>query len=161
MVDSLTCLGHYGFVGGNYDDRHIGDAGTAGTHGRKGFVARCVEEGDLFPVGTEHLISADMLGDTSSFAGHHVGTPDKVEQFGLAVVDMAHDRNDWRAVNKVFGFVRFILLDGFLYFNAHEFHLMAEFFSNKGEGFRVETLVNGNEHAERHTGRNDIGNRHI
>ena len=35
-------------------------------------------------------------GQASRFGGDHVGAPDGVEQFGLAVVDMAHDHDDRR-----------------------------------------------------------------
>ena len=38
-----------------------------------------------------------MLGDAAGFAGHHVGVADRVEQRGLAVVDVAHDGHDRRA----------------------------------------------------------------
>ena len=37
-----------------------------------------------------------MLGDATGLAGHHVGRADPVEQQGLAVVDVAHDRHDRR-----------------------------------------------------------------
>ncbi len=37
-----------------------------------------------------------MLGDAAGFAAHHVGGADRVEQRGLAVVDVAHDGDDRR-----------------------------------------------------------------
>jgi hypothetical protein len=42
------------------------------------------------------LIGADVLGDAAGFAGHHVGLAERVEQRGLAVVDVAHDGDDRR-----------------------------------------------------------------
>src|SRR5690606_10370382 len=39
---------------------------------------------------------ADMLRDAARFAGDDIRLPDGVEQRGLAVVDMAHDRDDRR-----------------------------------------------------------------
>jgi hypothetical protein len=43
-----------------------------------------------------HLIGADVLGDAAGLAGDHVGAADRVEQRGLAVVDVAHDGDDRR-----------------------------------------------------------------
>ena len=43
------------------------------------------------------LVGADVLGDAARLAGDHVGLADAVEQQGLAVVDVAHDRDDRRA----------------------------------------------------------------
>ena len=63
----------------------------------EGLVARRVEEGDLRLVLQRHLIGADMLGDAARLAAHHVGAAQRVEQAGLAVIDMAHDRDDRRA----------------------------------------------------------------
>ena len=38
-----------------------------------------------------------MLGDAAGFAGDHIGWAQRVEQRGLAVVDVAHDGHDRRA----------------------------------------------------------------
>ena len=37
-----------------------------------------------------------MLGDAAGFAGHHIGVAQRVEQRGLAVVDVAHHGDDGR-----------------------------------------------------------------
>ena len=50
-----------------------------------------------------HLIGADMLGDAAGLAGDHIRAADRVEQRGLAVVDVAHDRDHRRARLKRFG----------------------------------------------------------
>ena len=42
------------------------------------------------------LVGADVLGDPAGLAGDDVGVADLVEQRGLAVVDVAHDRDDRR-----------------------------------------------------------------
>ncbi len=49
MGDGFFCLRHHRIVGGNHDNRNVGGFGTTGTHGRKCFVTRGIEEGDLFP----------------------------------------------------------------------------------------------------------------
>src|ERR1700722_14789580 len=57
-----------------------------------------VDEGDLVTsFGRVHLIGADMLGDAAGFAGNHVGMAQRVEQRGLAVVDVTHHGHDRRA----------------------------------------------------------------
>ena len=43
------------------------------------------------------LVGADVLGDAAGLAGDHVGGADRVQQLGLAVVDVTHDRDDRRA----------------------------------------------------------------
>jgi len=43
-----------------------------------------------------HLIGADMLGDAARLVRRHVGGAQRVEQRGLAVVDMAHDGDHGR-----------------------------------------------------------------
>ena len=42
------------------------------------------------------VVRADVLGDAAGFAGGHLGAADVVEQRGLAVVDVAHDRDHRR-----------------------------------------------------------------
>ena len=44
-----------------------------------------------------HLIGADVLRDAAGFAATDVRAADRVEQRRLAVVDVAHDRDDRRA----------------------------------------------------------------
>src|SRR5690606_3459729 len=43
-----------------------------------------------------HMVGADVLGDATRLPGHHVGLPDVVQQRGLAVVHVAHDRHHRR-----------------------------------------------------------------
>ena len=51
----------------------------------------------FWPLGTRHLIGADMLGDAAGLVRRDIGLAHRVEQRGLAVVDMAHDGDDRRA----------------------------------------------------------------
>ena len=44
------------------------------------------------------LVGADVLGDATGLAGDDVGVADLVEELRLAVVDVAHDGDDGRAV---------------------------------------------------------------
>ena len=52
-----------------------------------------------------HLIGADMLGDAAGFARDHVGLAQRIQQRGLAVVDMAHDGDDRRTRQQMGVFV--------------------------------------------------------
>ena len=100
MVERLRGLRLDAVVRRHHQHHQVGGLGAAGTHGRESLVTRGVDEGDL-AVGAVYLgrdlIGPDVLGDAARLAGHHVGVPDRVEQLGLAVVDMAHDRHHRRA----------------------------------------------------------------
>jgi hypothetical protein len=75
--------------------------GAAGAHGGERLVARRVDEGDQ-PVVLDRLVGADGLGDAAGLARDDVGVADLVEQLRLAVVDVAHDRDDRRTGDGVF-----------------------------------------------------------
>ena len=45
--------------------------------------------------GVRHcLVGTDVLGDAARFTADHIGLADGIEQFGLAVIDVTHDRDD-------------------------------------------------------------------
>ena len=96
MVDRFHRLRHDAVVGG--DDQHddIGDLGAARAHGGKRFMARRIEKRHAAAVDLD-VISADMLGDAAMLLGRHVGAANGVEQGGLAVIDVTHDRHHRRA----------------------------------------------------------------
>ena len=97
VIDGLDRLRHDAVVRRHHQHDDVGDMGAAGAHGREGRVARRVEEGDALAVLQPHLIGADVLGDAAVLAGDDVGGAQRVEQAGLAVVDVAHDRHHRRA----------------------------------------------------------------
>jgi hypothetical protein len=94
LMDSIVC-GITLSVGRDHQDRDVGGLRTTGTHRRKGRVTGRVDEGDLLAVLLD-LIGADMLGDAARFSGDDIGLADGIQERGLAVVDMAHDRHDRR-----------------------------------------------------------------
>ena len=59
-----------------------------------------VEEGDRLLLVVD-LVGADVLGDAAGLARGDLGLADRIEQRGLAVVDVAHDRHHRRAVLEV------------------------------------------------------------
>ena len=79
MADGLFGLRHHLVIGRNNDNNNIGDFGTPGTHGRKSFVARCIQKGNVFVVWKGHFISTDVLCDSPRFASDHIGLADIVK----------------------------------------------------------------------------------
>ena len=59
-----------------------------------------VEEGDR-PAVVVDLVGADVLRDAAGLARGDLGLADGVEQRRLAVVDVAHDRHDRRALDEI------------------------------------------------------------
>ena len=100
VVDGLLGLRLDAVVGGDDDHRDVGDLGAAGAHGGERLVARGVEEGDRLAVVVD-LVGADVLGDAAGLARGDLGLADRVQQRRLAVVDVAHDRDDRRALDEV------------------------------------------------------------
>src|SRR6202167_758728 len=104
VVERLRGLRLHAVVGRDHQHHQVGGLGAAGTHGGERLVTRGVDEGDLALVAVDlggHLVGADVLGDAACLAGHHVGVPDRVEQLGLAVVDVTHHGDDRRPGHKV------------------------------------------------------------
>ena len=106
VIDRLDGLRHHAVVGRDHQDHDVGHLGAAGAHRGERGVARGVDEGDLLAAFRRgHLIGADMLGDAAGFAGNHVGMAERVEQRGLAVIDVAHHGHDRRTRFGIGGIV--------------------------------------------------------
>ena len=100
VVDRLDRLRHHAVVRRDHDHREVGDLGAAGAHRRERLVARGVEEGDQLAV-LVHLVGADVLGDAARLARDHLGLADGVQERGLAVIDVTHDRHHGRPFREV------------------------------------------------------------
>ena len=100
MGDRLLRLRHDAVVGGDDENCNVSDLRAARPHCGKCFVAGRVEERDS-PAVDLRLVRADVLRDPSRLGLHHGGLADRVEERGLAVVDVPHDRHDRRARNEV------------------------------------------------------------
>ena len=160
MVDGLDRLRHDAVVGRHDDDRDVRYGGTAGTHGREGFVARRIEERDLLAVELD-TVRTDVLRDTPGLAFDDVGFADVVQQRGLTVVDVSHDRDDRRTRHEVFLLVFALVVDGLLDLDRDEFDLVAELLGDHDERFGVEALVDGDHQSQVHAGRDDLRGRHV
>ena len=158
VVDRLLGLGHHPVVGGDDDDRHVGDLRAARAHGRERLVSGGVEEGDRAPLLMD-LVGADVLGDPAGLARGHLGLADRVEQGGLAVVDVAHDRDHRRpdhqiALGVVEGGLVVDLLAG-----VHDLDLLVELAREHGDRLVREGLGQGRHLALLHQLLDDLGAR--
>ena len=107
--------------------------------------------------GRRDLIGADMLGDPARLAGDDVGAADRVEQAGLAVVDMAHDRDHRRPRLQRLGRVDVGLdLDVDVGF-ADPDHAVAEFLDQQLGRVLVDRLGDGDRRAHLEQGLDQVG----
>ena len=104
MVDGFHRLRHDAIVRRHHQHGNIRHFGAARTHGRKGLVARRIQEGDNLSV-LFHLVSADVLGDAARLARGDARFANGVQNGGFAMVHMAHYHHNGRALHKVFGLV--------------------------------------------------------
>ena len=140
VVDGLDRLRHDAVVSSDDEDSDIRDLGAARTHGREGLMARRVEEDDLLALAVD-LVGTDVLRDAAGLVRLNVRVADAVEQRRLAVVDMAHDRDDRRAELQRLR----IILDfrdlRRVYLWRQLFARHAEFGSHEGGRIKVDFLV--------------------
>ena len=151
MGDGLPGLVHDAVVRSHHEHDDIRHLGAAGAHLGEGGVAGGVDKGQVArrPL---HVVGADVLGDAARLAGDHVGLADGVEDGGLAVVDMAHDRDHRRPGQGVAALLSLLLLQRlhFQFLGHGLLDLVAEIGRDQGRGFDVQGLVEGGEHAELH-----------
>ena len=158
VVDRLLGLRHDAVVGGDDDDRDVGDLGAAGAHRGERLVARGVEEGDRPPVLVD-LVGADVLGDAAGLACGHLGLADRVEERGLAVVDVAHDRDHRRADDEILlGVVEGGLVVDLLA-GVDDLDLLVELAGERGDRLVRERLGQGRHLALLHQLLDDLGAR--
>jgi len=100
VVDRLVGLRLGAVVRRHHDHGDVGDPGAAGAHGGERLVARRVQEGHRLAVVVD-LVGADVLRDPAGFARHDLGLADRVQQRGLAVVDVAHDGHHGRTLEQI------------------------------------------------------------
>ena len=103
VVDRLDGLRHDAVVRGDDEHDDVGRLRTAGAHLGERLVARCVEEHDVAVTSVRDLVGPDVLGDATGLARGDARLADRVEQRGLAVVDVPHDRDDRRTGSRAPG----------------------------------------------------------
>ena len=114
VLNRLDGLGHHAVIGRHHDHDDVRHLGATGAHGGEGRVAGGVDEGHEIARGRRHLIGTDMLGDATSLTLDHVGRTDRVEQRGLAVIDVTHDRDDRRTRIQILLQIRLVRGQTFL-----------------------------------------------
>ena len=105
MINRLDGLRHDAVVTGHHQYDNVGHGRAAGAHRGEGFVARRIEERDFAARRHGDLVSTDVLRDAAGFARHHVRCAQCIQQGGLAVINVTHDRDDWRARHKIGGVI--------------------------------------------------------
>ena len=73
VVQRFDGLRHHAVVGRDDQNDDVRHLGAALAHRSEGFVARRIDERDLVARGRQHLISADVLRNTASFARDDIG----------------------------------------------------------------------------------------
>ena len=99
VANRLDRLRHDAVVRRHDQHDDVGDLRAARAHRGEGRVTGRVDEGDGLAAGRNDLVGADVLRDAARFARDHIGVADRVEQRGLAVIDVAHDGDDRRPRN--------------------------------------------------------------
>ena len=107
MVDGLDGLRHDAVVRSDHQDRDVRDLGAPRAQSRERLVTGRVEEGEAAPA-VVHLVRADVLRDAARLRLDHGALADRIEQRGLAVVDVTHDRDHGRPRLEI---VRIVLVD--------------------------------------------------
>src|SRR5580704_16793449 len=103
-----------------------------------------------------------MLGDPACLAGYYVGAADIVQQGGLTVVDVAHDRDDGGAGDHI---IRVVIVVVFFHFrgvvDTDELHRIAELTGHELDDVGFQSLIDGYHHPEAHTFTDDFGIAHV
>ena len=154
MADGFQGLRTHPIVCRNHQDGNVSDFGAPSTHGGERLVTRSVQEGEL-PRGVVvlnlDLVSTNVLGDATGFSRGDAGLTDRIEEAGLAVVDVAHDGDDRGTANEMLEIFLFDHLDGLLgrLFDIVLKHRHAEFLCHSFDGWHVQGLRDrGNDPLE-------------
>ena len=104
MVNRFDSLWFDTIISSDNKNNDISHGSTACTHGSEGFMARSIDKGNLLSL-NDFLIGTDFLCDATVFSAGDIGMADAVDQCGLAMVDVSHDRNDRRTAISIDIFV--------------------------------------------------------
>ena len=110
MRDRLFGLRHDAVVGGDDENRDVGNLRTARAHRRERFVTGRIDERDL-PIVALDRVRADLLRDAAGLSRGNVRLANAIEQRRLAVIDVAEHGYDRRPRREHLRLILF-LLDG-------------------------------------------------
>ena len=155
MVDGLNGLGHDPVIGGHHQHHHIGYVGPPRPHRREGFMSRRIQKdhaasGELCRGIPRqfHFMGTDMLGDAPDFLGDDLGVPDGVQERGLAVIHMAHDRDHgWPGaeLGRVLNFG-----DNLFHLYRDHLHIKTELDGDLLDQLGLQVLVDGSHDPHLH-----------
>jgi hypothetical protein len=149
VVDRFACLRHDAVVSRDDENDDVGHTSAAGAHQRERFVAGRVEKHNP-PAVDVGRIGADVLRDAARLALGDLGHPNRVEQRRLAVIDVAHDRDDRRALHQISRVDLTGLHLGELFLEAANQHLCAEAARDHRCRLAIERGVDGHHHPAIH-----------
>ena len=113
-------------------------------------MARRIDEGDRAAVARDG-ISTDVLRDAAGLAFRNAAVADRIEQGGLAVVNVAHNGHNRRALHELAGFIHFVaaLLKNFFEgLGDIVFKLDAVIGRDQRAGVEIDLLVDRGHNAE-------------
>ena len=160
MRDRLGGLRHHAVVGRHHQHHDVGDLGAARAHLAERGVARRVDEGHRMAGADVDLIGADVLGDAARLARRDVGIAQRIEQRGLAVVDVAHHGHHRRARLQILGPVLDALEADLDVGLADPLGLVAELAHDQLGGVGIEGLIDGRHDAHLHQLLDHVGAAH-
>ncbi len=98
--ESFLGLLHRTVVGGDDEDDDVDRVGAARAHGRERGVTGRVDDRQVVALSGDDLVGADVLRDAAGLAVDEVRAADRVDQRGLAVVDVAEEGDGRRAQHE-------------------------------------------------------------
>jgi hypothetical protein len=155
-MNRLHGLRHYAVIGGDDQNHDVGHLGAPRPHCCKRGVAGRIDEGDLCAGGRGYLIGAYMLGDAASFARRYFRGTNGIKERSLAMIDVAHDRDDWRAGLELRGIVRDVEQSLFYVGFGHAADCMTHFLGDELRRVGVDDIVDRSHLALFHQQPDDI-----
>ena len=147
MLNGFNRLRHQAVISCDDQDYDIRYRGTALTHLRERFVPWGIEEGDDRAILCLHLIRANMLRDSASFASHNICTAQGVQKRCLTMVDMPHHGHDRRTGLHRFGRVYVFIMSDINVGIRHACDVVAKLFHEQFCGILVDGFVDRDGHA--------------
>ena len=171
VIHRLDGLRHDAVIGGDDEHDDVRDRRPARPHRGECGVAGGVEEGDAL-VFARNGIRADVLRDAARLARRDARFADRIHQRRLAVIDVAHERDDRRAQFEFVFFLRDFRLLGLLGFldDGVELLGLVPFFFFKNEAVlgadfprhvRLDRLVDRRENVQLHQIADELERLHI
>ena len=70
-------------------------------------MTRRIDKSHFQATRCHHRVSADVLSDSTRFAGGDLGLTNRIKQTGFTVVNVTHDGHHWWTRHEIFGLVFF------------------------------------------------------